>query len=82
MPPILRSHPKKPIPTHHLSEFTRGRIIGLHEPQMGYQQISDYLNIPLTTVKNTISKKELESKKRKGRGRHPKTTKSVVDAIV
>src|SRR5437868_14876679 len=82
MPPVLRSHPKKPIPTHHLSEFIRGRIIGLHEPQMGYQQISDYLNIPLTTVKNTISKKELEGKERKGRGRHPKTTKSQDDAMV
>ena len=49
---------------------------------MGYQQISDYLNILLTTVKNTISKKELEGKERKGRGRHSKTTKSQDDAMV
>ena len=49
---------------------------------MGYQQISDYLNIPLTTVKNTISKKELEGKEKKGRGKHPKTTRSQDDAMV
>jgi len=32
MPSILRSHAKKPIPSKHLSQFTRGRIFGLHEP--------------------------------------------------
>jgi len=82
MPPILRSYPKKPISTHHLSEFTRGRILGLHKPQMGYQQISDYLNIPLTTIKDTISKKDLVGKERRGRGRNPKTTKLEEDAMV
>jgi len=82
MPPILRSYPKKPIDTHHLSEFTRGRILGLHEPQIGYQQISDYLNIPLTTIKDTISKENLEGKQRRGRGRNPKTTKLEDDAMV
>ena len=49
---------------------------------MEYQQISDYLNIPLTTVKDTISKKDLEGKERGGRGRYPKTTKLQDDAMV
>jgi len=82
MRPILHSYPKKPISTHHLSEFTRARILGLHEPQMGYQQISDYLNIPRTTVKDRISKKDLEGKEKRGRGRNRKTTKLQDDAIV
>src|SRR5437868_11834274 len=82
MPPVLRSHAKKPIPTRHLSEFTRGRIVGLHESQMGYRQISHHLGIPLSTVRDTILKKDLEGKEREGRGRHPKTTKSQDDAMV
>jgi len=41
---------------------------------MGYQQISDYLKIPLTTVKDTISKKDLEGKERRSRRRNPKTS--------
>ena len=56
MPPILRSHAKKPIPSKHLSQFTRGRIFGLHEAQMGSEQISHYLNIPPITVRRTIAK--------------------------
>jgi len=82
MPPILRSFRKKPIPAHHLSQFTRGRILGLQKPQIGYQQISNNLNIPLTTVKATISKEDLEGKERRGRGRHPKTIKLQDDTMV
>ena len=51
-----------PITTHHPSEFSSGRILGLHEPQIGYQQISDYLHILLTTAKDIISKQDLEGK--------------------
>jgi len=82
MPPILRSHAKKPIPSKHLSEFTRGRIFGLHKPQMGSEQISHYLNIPPTTVRNTIAKGYQEGKENEDRGRHPKTTKLQDEAIV
>ena len=82
MPPILRSHAKKPIPSKYLSEFTRGRIFGLHEPQMGSEQISHYLNIPPTTVRNTIAKGYQEGKENEGRGRHPKTTKLQDEAMV
>jgi len=82
MPPILRSHAKKPIPSKHLSESTRGRIFGLHKPQMGSEQISHYLNIPPTTVRNTIAKGYQEGKENEGRGRHPKTTKLQDEAMV
>ena len=82
MPPILRSHAKKPIPSKHLSQFTRGRIFGLHEPQMGSEQISHYLNIPPTTVRRTIAKGYQEGKENEGRGRHPKTTKLQDEAMV
>ena len=82
MPPILRSHDKKPISSKHLSEFTRGRILGLHKPQMSYRQISYLLEIPLNTVKDTILKEDQEGKERRGRGRYPKTTKLQDDAMV
>ena len=67
MPPILRSHAKNPVPSKHLSEFTRGRILGLHEPQMESEQISHYLNIPPTTVRNTMGKGYQEGKENEGR---------------
>jgi len=49
---------------------------------MRYQQISHYLNMPYTTVRNTIEKGYQEGKENKGRRRHPKTTKSQDDAMV
>jgi len=49
---------------------------------MRYQQISHYLNIPYTTVADTIAKGYQEGKEKEGRGRHPKTTKSQDDAMV
>jgi len=82
MPPILRSHAKKPIPTQHLSAFTGGRILGLHEPQMIHCQISHHLGIPLNTVKDTILKRYQAGQERKGRGRYPKTTKLQEAAMV
>ena len=82
MPPILRSHVKKPIPSKHLSEFTRGRILGLHEPKMSYCQISHHLGIPLNTVKDTILKGNQEGLERQGRGRYPKTTKLQDNSMV
>ena len=82
MPPILLSHAKKPIPSKHLSQFTRGRIFGLHEPQIGSEQISHYLNIPPTTVRRTIAKGYQEGKENEGRGRYPKTTKLQDEAMV
>jgi len=82
MPPILRSHAKQPIPSKHLSEFTRGRILGLREPQMTNHQISHYLDIPLSTVKSTFAKRDQEGKENEGRGRHPKTTKLQDHAMV
>jgi len=42
---------------------------------MGYRQISQYLNIPLSTVRDTVLRADQKGKERKGRGRHPKTTK-------
>ena len=82
MPPIPCSNAKKPILSKHLSQFTRGRIFGLHEPQMGSKQISHYLNIPPTTVRRTIAKGYQEGKENEGRGRHPKTTKLQDEAMV
>jgi len=82
MPPILRSHDKKPIPSKHLSEFTRGRILRLHKPQMSYCQISHLLEIPLNTFKDTILKEDQERKERTGSGRYPETTKLQDDAMV
>jgi len=82
MPPILRSHAKKHIPTQPLSEFTRGRILGLHKPQMNYHQISHHLGIPLNTVKDPILKRYQEGQEREGRGRYPKTTKLPDAAMV
>jgi len=82
MPPILRSHAKKPIPSKHLSQFTRMRIFGLDEPQMRSEQISHYLNILPTTVRRTIAKGYQEGKENEGRGRHPKTTKLQDEAMV
>jgi len=82
MPHILHSYAKKPSPSKPLSEFTRGRILGLHVPQMGSKQISHYLNIPSTTVGNTIAKGLLEGKDNVGRGRHPNTSKLQDEAMV
>ena len=82
MPPLLRSHANKPIPSKHLSEFTRGRILGLHKPQTSYRQIALLLNIPLNTVKDSIQKGYQEGQERNGRGRYPKTTKLQDDSMV
>ena len=82
MRPILQSHAKKPVASKHISEFIRGRILGLHKPQMSYRQIALYLNIPLNTVKDTIQKGYQEGQERKGRGRYPKTTKLQDDPMV
>jgi len=49
---------------------------------MGYRQISHYLDIPLTTVRSTIARAGQEGKERKGRGRHPKTTKLQDEAMM
>jgi len=82
MPPILGSHAKKPIPSKDLSQFTRRRIFGLHDPQMGSDQISHNLSIPLTTFRRAIVKGYQEGKENEGRGRHPKTTKLQDEAMV
>ena len=49
---------------------------------MNFEQISHYLNIPPTTVRNTIAKGYQEGKENEGRGRHPKTTKLQDEAMV
>jgi hypothetical protein len=49
---------------------------------MGFDQISHYLNIPSTTVRNTIEKGYQEGKENEGRGRHPKTSKLQDEAMV
>ena len=49
---------------------------------MGSEQISHYLNIPSTTVRNTIARGFQEGKENVGRGRHPKTTKLQDEAMV
>jgi len=74
--------PKDLFPPEHLSQFTRVTIFGLHEPQMGSEQISHYLNIPPTTLSSTIAKGYEEGKENEGRGRHPKTTKLQDKAMV
>jgi len=82
MPSILRSHTKNPIPSKYLSQFTKGRILGLHEPQIGPEQISHYLNIPPIAGRRTIAKGYQEGKENEGRGIHPKTTKLQDEAMV
>ena len=82
MSPILRSYIKKPISSKHLSEFTKGRIFGLHETQISHHQISHYIDIPLTTVRNSIARGGQEGKEREGRGRYSKTTKWQDNAMV
>jgi len=49
---------------------------------MKFGQISHYLNIPPTTVRNTIAKGYQEDKENDGRGRHSKTTKLQDEAMV
>ncbi|RPA94301.1 hypothetical protein L873DRAFT_1846719 [Choiromyces venosus 120613-1] len=82
MVPILCSYAHKPIPSKYLSEWTRGRMYGLHERGMPLREISNYLNIPLTTVHDIVVAGDQELKERKGRGRYPKTSKAQNDAIV
>ncbi|RPA91582.1 hypothetical protein L873DRAFT_1848182 [Choiromyces venosus 120613-1] len=82
MAPILCSYAHKPIPSKHLSEWTRGRMYGWHERGMPLRKISNHLNIPLTTVHDTVVAGDQEGKERKGRGRYPKTSKAQNDAIV
>ena len=49
---------------------------------MGSEQTSHYLNIPPTTVRDTIAKGFQDGKENVGRGRHPKTTKLQDEAMV
>ena len=49
---------------------------------MGSEQISHYLNISPTTVRNTIAKGYQEGKEHEGRGRNPRTTKLQDEAMV
>ncbi|RPB02244.1 hypothetical protein L873DRAFT_1787655 [Choiromyces venosus 120613-1] len=57
-------------------------MYGLHERGMPLREISNYLNISLTTVYNTIVAGDKEEKVRKSRGRYPKTSKAQNDAMV
>ncbi|RPA92426.1 hypothetical protein L873DRAFT_1794255 [Choiromyces venosus 120613-1] len=57
-------------------------MYGLHERGMPLREISNYLNIPLTIIHNTVVAGDQEGKERKGRGRYPKTSKTQNDAIV
>ncbi|KAG0643115.1 hypothetical protein HOY80DRAFT_1034437 [Tuber brumale] len=82
MPLILHSHAKNPTASNHLFEFTRGRILRLHEPQKSYHQISYHLDIFLNTVKDTILKPDQKGKEKKCRRRYPETTKFQVDSRV
>jgi len=49
---------------------------------MGSEQISHYLNIPPTTVRNTIAKGYQKGQENESRGRNPKTTKLQDEAMV
>ncbi|RPB00001.1 hypothetical protein L873DRAFT_1789226 [Choiromyces venosus 120613-1] len=82
MAPILCSYAHKPIASKHLSEWTRGRMYGLHGRGMPLREISNYLTIPLTTVHDRVVAGDQEGKERKGRGRHPKTSKAQNNAMV
>ncbi|RPB04479.1 hypothetical protein L873DRAFT_1933563 [Choiromyces venosus 120613-1] len=82
MAPILHSYAHKLIPSKHLSEWTRGRMYRLYERGMPLREISNYLNIPLTTVHDTVAAGDQEGKERKGRGRYPKISKAQNDAMV
>ncbi|RPA94036.1 hypothetical protein L873DRAFT_1793195 [Choiromyces venosus 120613-1] len=82
MAPILCSYAHKPIPSKHLSEWTRERMYELHERCMPWREISNYLNIRLTTVHDIVVAGDQEGKERKGRGRYPKTFKAQNDAMV
>ncbi|RPA97679.1 hypothetical protein L873DRAFT_1102864 [Choiromyces venosus 120613-1] len=79
---ILCSHAHKPIPSKHLSEWTRRRVYGLHERAMPLREISNYLNTPLTTVHETMAKGDQEGEgEREGGGRYPKTSQAQYDII-
>ncbi|RPB00381.1 hypothetical protein L873DRAFT_1805183 [Choiromyces venosus 120613-1] len=80
MTPILCSYTHKPIPSKHLTEWTIGMIYGLHERDIPLREISNYLNIPLTTIHNGMVVGYQGGKQRKGRGRYPKTSKAQNDA--
>lgn len=69
---VLRSQKGKPVPSKHLSPFTRGKVIGQHQAGHPLREISRNLKIPYTTVHDTCRKGEPGEKK--GRGRPRKTT--------
>ena len=79
---ILRRDAKKPIPSKHLSEWTRGRVCGWCEKGVPLREISHQLNIPFTNVQNIVARWDQEGKKTEGRGRHPKTSYAQDEAIV
>ncbi|RPB02761.1 hypothetical protein L873DRAFT_1873657 [Choiromyces venosus 120613-1] len=82
MAPILCTYAHKPTPSNHLSEWTRGRMYGLHETGMHLREIFNSLNIYLTNVHDTLVVGDQEGKDRNGRGRYPKTSKAQNNAMV